>query len=283
MPFEILEAGTGHGSLTLHLSRAIHSFNGLRPISPELYHSSESLPEDSASSGASETRPLNFSPEDLESYEKWRSGRRAILHSLEASPKHLEHAKGVVQGFNFGLYSGNVDFHSASLRPWLSSLSKERPAPFLSHAILDLPQVSEELEGVARAMLANGTVIVFVPSITQIVKCAQLVKERDIPLYLDDVLELGSGAGTGGRQWNVKAVKPRALLKAEAEARLRLQEEDSAEQNRFDQDESAESEDGDTGDGGAGGGWEMICRPKAFGRIVGGGFVGIWKRNRDFK
>ena len=279
MRFEMLEAGTGHGSLTLHLARAIHSFNGLPPVSPHTYRSLESVDEESTSFGALESQYSKLSSQKLESYEKWRSERRAILYSLEASPEHLKRAKYVVDGFNFGLYSGNVDFHLASLQPWLSSLLEERPTPFLSHAILDLPQVSEELEGVARAMLANGTVIVFVPSITQIVKCAQVVKKRDIPLHLDDVLELGAGAGTGGRQWNVRAVKPRALLKAEAEARLRLQEAEYTEENLADQDgivESGDEKEVDTG-------WEMICRPKAFGRVVGGGFLGIWKRNREFK
>ncbi len=96
---------------------------------------------------------------------------------------------------------------------------------------------------------------------------------------LETVLELGSRVGVGGREWDVRAVKPRALLKAEAEAKRRMEEVDEA---------SSDAEEGDR-DSSLGvsesteSGWEMVCRPKVGVRVSGGGFLGLWRRMEPYQ
>jgi len=118
---------------------------------------------------------------------------------------------------------------------------------------------------------------VFCPSITQINRCALDAKSQRIPLFLENVIELGAAVGVGGREWDVKPVRPRKWLK-EASARKQAEKDDRA---------GTEEGIGDEGLTGAeepvpvydeDGGWELVCRPKVGQRVVGGGFVGVWKK-----
>ena len=256
-PLQILEAGTGHGGLTLYLARAIHAANP--PASRE---------------------------------EK-RLQRGAVIHSLDISPKHSEHAKQIVKGFRRGLYANNVNFQIGDVSEWIDQRISSRQEVqiesigkmFLSHVILDLPSSHSHLEKVASALRANGNLLVFNPSVTQINSCVQLIKDKRLPLHLDRVLELGP-AMTGGREWDIRAVKPRALLNLENEKKVKdkisIADKVSAEailRNTLDtqtkdEEQMQVSEEDDTG-------WEMICRPKTYAKTVGGGFLGMWKKMRD--
>ncbi len=108
------------------------------------------------------------------------------------------------------------------------------------------------------------------------------VRHNSIPLFLEKVVEVGSAAGVGGREWDVRPVKPRALLKPQVEAlgRPGSAEEmvdalkDASEDSKVIATEPSVSETPTPDDSG----WKMVCRPKVGLRTSGGGFVGLWRK-----
>ena len=268
---EILEAGTGHGALTLYLSRAIHAANPPLP---------------------------KFSADDLgEAIANWKRTRRALIHTLDVSEKYSLHARNVVQGFRHGLYYHNVDFHVADVSAWVrSELASRSKTPFLSHAILDLPNAQLQLADVAKALRVDGTLVVFNPSITQIMQCSSRIREEGVPLEMERVVELPTNGEAGGREWDVRPVRPRASIKAAETSNDHAISAEDAEQEvdgNLTQSSGAVVDSSDVAEEDAGKeesipvskredvGWQMVCRPKVGDRIVGGGFVGVWKKQRD--
>lgn len=258
---EILEAGTGHGGLTLYLSRALHGSN---PPLPNISSENE---------------------DDV--HENWRKNRRAVIHSLDISEKYSRRARDVVKGFRHGLYYHNTDFHVAAVSEWLENkLVEYSGQPFLSHAILDLPNANSELAAVAKALRVDGTLVVFNPSITQITQCAIKVKEDSIPLELERVVELPTNGEAGGREWDVRAVRPKATSKPVEEESV-SEGEDAIDENG-DGERAGEAEE-DVGrkeevrgpeTAKENEGWYTVCRPKVGDRIIGGGFLGVFKKQR---
>lgn len=242
-PLEILEAGTGHGSLTLYMSRAIHAAN--------------------ASSNFPNRDDVDGNP------------RRAVIHTIDVNARFSAHAKDVVEGFKHGLYARNVDFHVGDVSDWLKDRRSSRgPGPFLSHAFLDLPSADTHLQTVTDALRTDGNLIVFNPSITQINECAIKIKVERIQLDLEKIVELGVNGGSGGREWDVRFVRPRALHKIETEQRGEEAGNELDEANGHTapilESETVSNQP-----------WSMVCRPKVGERITGGGFLGIFKRRRD--
>jgi hypothetical protein len=92
---EIFEAGTGHGSLTLALARAVHAGN-----------SHLKTPVDSDG--------------------EWKKRRSAVIHSLDISEKHSLHACTVVHGFRRGMYSRSFEFYVGDPTQWMLRQSEER-------------------------------------------------------------------------------------------------------------------------------------------------------------
>lgn len=290
--FEILEAGTGNGGLTLFLARAIHAFNPPAP-DPGVAQSAALENEDGdpstaigeAKDDAVETPP---NPDVDSELQHSQSLRRAIVHTLDISKDNSAHAKQIIQGFRHGLYAGNVEFHVGDVSEWITQELTARAkgsedngrTPFLAHVLLDLPKPEAHLETVASALQVDGALTVFNPSITQINACVDVIRQKKLPFVLDQVLELGSSM-TGGREWSVRAVRPRASVRAQENRAKAL--EDAGEESSSSTDVSAEitrdqeqaqalaSHDED---------WAMICRPKVGGMISGGGFLGVWRRMR---
>lgn len=265
-PLEILEAGTGHGALTLHLARAVHAANPPRPRPLPIAPQEE--PEDAVYLGESMA--------DLEQTAAgtWRDNRRAIVHTLDISSKHSKHAKKIVGGFRGGMYSGSVDFHVGDVSEWIADqrATRQTEEPFLSHVLLDLPNADQHLTNVAQALHVNGMLAVFNPSITQIVDCVTAIREQKMPYLLDKVIELGAGTI---REWDVRAVKPRASTnKAKSQDSVEMDggavdpvEEQKARDDELAKDLSQAEEK-----------WATVCRPKAGQQLVGGGFLGLWRR-----
>ncbi|KAH9826857.1 tRNA methyltransferase complex GCD14 subunit [Teratosphaeria destructans] len=272
---EILEAGTGHGALTLYLSRAIHAANLPMPR------------DDDASDIGGHGMSI----------QQWKASRRAVIHSIELSPKHSAHAECVVQGFRHGMYYANVDFHVDSVGDWVAKILQERNGSFLSHAFLDLPGAENHIDVVADAIQTDGTLIVFNPSITQIMDSLAKVKRMNLALVLEQVIELGVNGGSGGREWDVRAVKPRSTQKnASAQSSLSTTVAGAGEEpvpagevaveeatdSGVELDKNAEQaivsnaapKYTDTDD------WKMVCRPKVGGTIVGGGFLGVFRKHK---
>jgi tRNA (adenine57-N1/adenine58-N1)-methyltransferase len=266
-PLEILEAGTGHGALTLHLSRAIHAANPPRPRAPPVAVDEE--PEDAVYLGES-MADLHHTASD-----SWKDNRRAIVHTLDVSSKHSKHAKKIVQGFRGGMYSGNVDFHVGDVSEWIAAQKAKRKTeePFLTHVFLDLPNADSHLTNVAPVLHVNGLLAVFNPSITQIADCVEAIREQKMPYLLDQVIELGAGTI---REWDVRAVRPRATLRKAV-----VQDSpDSSSGEAIDPIEGQEARDDELAKDLAQTEekWAMICRPKAGQQVVGGGFLGLWRR-----
>ncbi|KAK1909331.1 hypothetical protein P3342_011410 [Pyrenophora teres f. teres] len=268
-PLEILEAGTGHGALTLHLSRAIHAANPPLPKTPSIT-TTEEEPEDAVYLGESMSDLGNSA------IESWKQNRRAVIHTLDISRKHSEHAKKIVQGFRHGMYSGNVDFHVGDVSDWIAKqrASRKTDKPFLAHVFLDLPNANSHLANVAPALHVNGLLAVFNPSITQIAECVETIYEQRMPYLLDQVVELGIGTI---REWDVRAVKPRATTVKKAEADQPSEpsgdkgvdsgKEQAARDSELEEELSKQEKQ-----------WVMVCRPKAGEMIIGGGFLGLWRR-----
>jgi len=268
---EILEAGTGHGALTLHLARAIHAANASM-LAVE----------------GSQEQPVTRYPEEP---------RQATVHTVELSRQNSEHAKKVVQGFRRGLYSNDVDFHVGNVSDWIDQQIDHRQLrgkddqAFLSHIILDMPGSYKHIEKAASVLLSRGNLLLFNPSITQIIDAVETIRKYHIPVYLDRVLELGHTM-TGGKEWDVRAFKPRAVAQAEHAKRIaggtdgiRTEIASNDDEPGSSDESSSEGSDETTSEVGKAGnlaregqGFEMICRPKAFSRVVGGGFVGVWKK-----
>jgi len=267
-PFEILEAGTGHGALTLHLSRAIHAANPPLAKIPD-YAINVEEPEDAVYLGES------ISDLQTTSIESWKSCRRAIVHTLDISSKHSKHAKKIVQGFRHGIYAGNVDFHVGDVSEWIASqrVTRRTEEPFLNHVFLDLPNADTHLANVVPALRVDGLLAVFNPSITQIAQCVEKIREEKLPYLLDRVVELGAGTI---REWDVRAVRPRSTLKKpdgkETPGASETESIDPVKGQEARDDELAEvlaKEDEK---------WAMVCRPKAGQMVVGGGFLALWRR-----
>ena len=222
------------------------------------------------------------------------SQRRAVIHTVDVSSRHSQHAAKCVKGFCRGLYFNDINFHVGDVSDWIGSQRSARELhssdserkPFLSHVILDMPSPEDHLAQVATALHIGGSLLVFNPSITQIVTCLREIKQRKLPFVYNQVLELGPSM-TGGREWDLRIAKPRAPNGGKSQNSLSSNKDDSlaSDNSGSNANEAIEppeqspvetlprvshDEDG-----------EIICRPKVGGRVIGGGFLGVWKRMRD--
>jgi tRNA (adenine57-N1/adenine58-N1)-methyltransferase len=97
-----------------------------------------------------------------------------------------------------------------------------------------------------------------------------------MPYLLETTLETGSAGGSGGKEWDVRPVKPRALLKAE-ESNGVAGEIESMEAKLAELGPNGVVSESIVDDG-----WEMVCRPKVGERTFGGGFVAVFRRMRSY-
>jgi tRNA (adenine57-N1/adenine58-N1)-methyltransferase len=282
-PWEILEAGTGHGSLTLHLSRAIHAANSACPPIPITVHPTKTdivnKPPSHQSIAPEKAKQAEQSPraedeevvkpfdKSIEIWESWRSRRKAIIHTVDISKDYSQHAQQIVRKFKNGMYFGNIDFHVSELRDFFEHRqNKAAPQLLLSHIILDLPGAHSHIPLVSPHLHVSGKLILFVPSITQIVDAVSMIKSLHLPLTLDRVIELGQGISSG-REWDVKAVKIRAVEKSlKLEGVLRENGGHEEAMGKDTEEKEAEKKYG------------IVCRPKVGARVIGGGFLGVWSK-----
>jgi tRNA (adenine57-N1/adenine58-N1)-methyltransferase len=235
--------------LTLNLARAIHASNTASPNRIEDHTVIESA---------------NLLHESSE-YKAWRTTRRAVINTLDSCEAHSKFAEQVVLNYRHGMYYGDIDFHVGSIHAYIEKrLNGTANEPFLQHAILDLPATEEYFDILGRALKPTGTLLTFCPSITQICDGALKARENSAPLWLEKVVEIGGGIGVGGREWDVRPVKPRVTMKTE-ECLSTI----------------TDASNGGNGFVNQNGGWSMICRPKVGSRVVGGGFVAVWRRMAD--
>lgn len=203
---EILEAGTGHGGLTLHLARAIHAANALRSNTNsssrvdvgQLASRLEKFAQNCQRPGPED----DLSEQSRYSYEPSSDDRQAVIHTLDLSWKHSKHAEQIVKGFRRGLYANDIVFHVGDVSTWIDEQITNRglgpdEKAFLSHIVLDMPSPSLHVEKAASALMTNGSLLTFNPSITQIISMVKMVKQLSLPLILSNVLELGLNVSGG--------------------------------------------------------------------------------------
>lgn len=263
-PFEVFEAGTGMGSLTLHIARALHAGN--RPLSREMREAvsraeikrrsmveqAADAPEEAPPIQSLTLSRLDVPDEMGQQLQEWRESRGVVLHSLDRNPTHAREAFKFVRRFRRGMYLPTVDFHIGAIPDYLNPrLEASGGKPFLSRAVLDLPAAHDVAEVVVRALRPNGLLVVFNPSISQIAEVAAWSVKTGQRLRLEKVTELanttslaaddgGLNDGGGGRTWDLRTVLP----KKEA----------------------------------AGGEVVQVMRPKVGDRIAGGGFVAVFRK-----
>ncbi|KAG9250426.1 S-adenosyl-L-methionine-dependent methyltransferase [Emericellopsis atlantica] len=241
-PFEVFEAGTGAGSLTVHIAKALHAGNpGLpKELRESIAGARLSLDALLSRSGAAKSLADAYLPR-----------RRAILHTLDRNPKHTHTAHAMIHGFKRGMYLPNIDFHAGLIPEYLTQRLEERDGrPFLSRVVLDLPTASEYAELLIRCMHVNATLTLFTPSISQIASFESwssttgqpLVQDRVVELPTDSSDEHGVMGKEGGRPWKVKTVVPKR------------------------RDDGAPL--------------VQIMRPLVGERVAGGGFVGVYRKMR---
>lgn len=280
-PLEILEAGTGHGSLTLHLARAINGANGCPPRIPTASQR-QTLDE-----GATKT-PAEEKDTTQREWDEWRAQRGAILHTVDVGSNYSAHAEMIVRGFRRGLYAGNVDFYVSSVESWIEKQARRRSTgvfsktvkPFLSYAMLDMPSAHLRIPLVASMLKPDGILAVFVPNITQIGDCVNLIREQNLPLVMDKAVELGTGISSG-RLWDVRVVQTKSRGKLTTEAKEDKASEPTEESSDESSSTSADEAANDSVPEKARDESVLVCRPKVGERIVGGGFVGIWRKMKN--
>lgn len=307
---EILEAGTGHGGLTIHLARAIHAANPPRPEERNgvnlvkddkkpllLPHSSTVI----GSIGVDTHEPPSLAVAEVQNTPikagESQLHRHAIIHTLDISSRNLKQARKLIGEFRRGQYANDVEFHANEVSTWIDQQmllrGKNNPeiieTTFLSHIILDLPKTHHHLEKATSVLCVDGRLLVFCPSITQIIMCVKEIKNKQLSLELDQVLEVGDGIA-GGREWDVRFVQLKASLRDEQKRKgVKPVEPDSSTADRIETILSIDDKDSvtETGDEEAVAaivkeekGWEMVCRPKIRAVGTGGGFVGLWRKMR---
>lgn len=264
---EILEAGTGHGSITLHLARAVH---GANPTAKD-----------------SDCRQ----PSEAASAESVQCQRQAVIHTIDLSRSHSEHAQEIVSGFRQGMYSNDIDFQVGDVSRWIKEQFAKRgleekeneEKAFLSHIVLDMPSAQDHIGTAASALHVNGGLLVFNPSITQIMSVVQQVKDEYLPLQLEKVVEVGQNM-TGGKEWDVRCVKPRTRISAEAITRnapisnVRAQSDSEAVSDRSNGSILADQEEEEVPAAKQDEAWKTVCRPKVGYMVTGGGFVAFFKK-----
>ena len=188
---EILEAGTGHGSLTIALAKTIHAANPPSLLQPEV-----TLP-----TPAPDTR-------------------NAIIHTLDISSAHSKHAQSVIANFRRGMYLPHINFHTGtptSFLKWQFALRSStcNPAPFLNIILLDLPGPERYFRIASHALHPDGLLGIFCPSITQIADAVKVIKDQKLLLLMEKCIELPNNGGV--RSWDVRVAKVRDLQKHEGE------------------------------------------------------------------
>ncbi len=221
------------------------------------------------------------------SYNAWRSRRGAIIHSVDISKVYSEHAESIVRGFRRGLYAGSVDFYVARVEDWISSQIRLRKGysnsavdPFLSYAILDMPSANQQLATVAPVLRSDGIVAIFMPNISQIAECEKAACDLKLRLSLEKVVELGTGI-SGGRLWDVRYTKVRNKDNTRATVDEPVVEPNSDDDEASSEDNENQGKDSVHQELREKEEMVLVCRPKVGDRIVGGGFVGVWRKMKD--
>ncbi|OAX77929.1 hypothetical protein ACJ72_07768 [Emergomyces africanus] len=292
-PLEILEAGTGHGSLTLHLARAVNAANTRPPTRPrcsqrqilEIPETKKKIVEKTKEAKEADPEAQADNEKLQREWDAWRAQRNAIVHTVEISPHYSQHAENIVRGFRRGIYVGNVDFYVSSVEKWIKeqvarrSTKEGSPDPFLSHVVLDMPSAHLRIPHVAPIMKDDAVLAVFMPSITQLGDCVDLIWKQGLPFIQEKVVEVGTGISSG-RLWDLRIATKRSSKdslnqQATAEETSDLPSENSSDTSVEEATIPTKGEKKNREE-------VLVCRPQVGGKITGGGFVGVWRKKKGW-
>ncbi|GMM29933.1 hypothetical protein DAMA08_026780 [Martiniozyma asiatica (nom. inval.)] len=248
---QYLEAGTGHGSLSLSIAKALYPANTLCKI----FKNNPIYKENDLENGNNVyNRSPNFE-NDL---------RGAILHSIDCNAIHSRQGRETVQGFRRGIYADSVEFHLADspsqflksdiAKLWAkgSKLSDDltddqiNGDSWLDGAFLDMPNYHLHIAEISKNLKVDGIIVAFCPNITQILDGVKVIDELNDQvlsnsgkyiLVHEKSIQLLPGIGGGLQEWDTR----RTLIRS-------------------------------TGEEG------YSVRPKVGVRTVGGGFIAIWRK-----
>ena len=146
--------------------------------------------------------------------------------------------------------------------------------------MLDLPSSFQHVGKAASVLRIHGNLVTFNPSITQIISLVKTVKELNLPLVLDSVLELGPNSGA--REWDVRAFIPRAQRGLAQDSGMEDDASRSAEKSSDDVSvaDLAESNPSDEDNPPIHDQVQemMICRLGVGHRVANGGFLRVWRK-----
>lgn len=239
------------GSLTLHIARALHVANPA--LSPQLRDALCSSPLRRDREADITVPIIELDDEASLAFSQYNKSRRAILHTLDSSPKRIRAAYKLVRNFRRAQYLPDVDFHLCSIDEYMTSrLDASNGEPVFSRAVLDLPSPQDHADKLVQALHPNAVLVIFNPSISQIAEFHAWSTLNKKPLQLEKVLELPNttandgvhDGSSGGRHWAIKNVMPKT----------------------------------DTAPDGTPPRMVQVMRPKVGDRLAGGGFVAVYRR-----
>lgn len=243
---QFLEAGTGHGSLSLAIAKQLQPSNVLSRIMPDA---------------------------DQVDY------RGAILHSIDCNKSHSFQGKETVDGFRRGQYSQNVEFHlSDSPSEWLETdeckkwseksipIDKEsiefksNGSSWLDGVFLDMPSYDKQLIRLCKDLKIDGKIITFCPSINQILDG---IKEID---QYNEITIKSLDEGEGELPFTSQGGEPAKMIH---EKTIQLLPGMGGGLQEWDTRKTLIKATGETG---------YTVRPKVGMRTVAGGFISIWRK-----
>ncbi|XP_031559916.1 uncharacterized protein LOC116296094 [Actinia tenebrosa] len=133
-------------------------------------------------------------------------GKEGHVHSFDNNTKHMKNGKenffSWINSWNKTKsvqWPENVTFHECSVKKCTEKIPKTCE---LDAALLDLQSPEYNLEYILPAVKHEGPIVIFLPSITQVVDVISSCYEKDLPFYVDNIIEVTH------RLWKVQQVFP---------------------------------------------------------------------------
>ncbi|TGZ82410.1 S-adenosyl-L-methionine-dependent methyltransferase [Ascodesmis nigricans] len=189
--------------------------------------------------------------------------RGADVTTVDQREDVSQKAQANIAGYRNGLLleQGKVDFRVGKIADVIQEVGENE----FDVVFLDLPDPETYFRDAAKALKADGIVAIWCPSVSQIMKAVKMIEEENLPLTMDKTIEFpgGSGSGAGLRRWTIRNAVIRASVKGRG---VSVREQEGAVE---------------LGEGLEDARVEMVCRPSVGEMIVGGGFLGMFRRRLD--
>ncbi|CAO3598069.1 unnamed protein product [Absidia cylindrospora] len=171
----ILEAGTGNGSLTLHLARAVAGGGHVDTVDIRESHSK-----------TAQKHIERFERGKYRSLVSFWVGKLSDI--LSTSPQMIQQSPlASMLEAESSLSSTEADITSTTLSP---------PTELYDGVALDMPTPSEELSTVLPFLRNDRFIVCYLPNMTQVLDLMQTI--RTLPLFMEDCLEVD------WKEWDIR-------------------------------------------------------------------------------